>query len=464
MKTAATRIALTIILALVAGLAYGAFLPSPEKLTLKNGITVYYLKSTDLPLISLRMWVRGAGYVDEPAEFEGIASLTSTLLLKGTTARNADAIAEAVDFRGARFSVSAGDEYAGVNGESLAEHFPKLLEIAADCLKNPSFKEDEFIKERKTRIDSLKAAKDNPGTAVRYYFQKAYFGSHPMGHLPSGTETSLNKLSVVEVRSYYQKFFRPERSIAAVVGDIDKEKLLELLNSTVGTWNASGAGAPLTPVPALPKPKGAKLLLIDKPDATQAYWVLGAPGYAMGDAITPQATVLNTLFGGRFTSWLNTELRINRGLTYGAGSSFQPWTVGGLFNANSYTRNEKIGEMLDITFGLLKKVRKDGFTPEEIESARNYIQGQFPPTLEANASKAAAYARLAFYNLGFDYYDKYLAAIQNVSQATAKDAAGKLMPETDFVLVVVGKAAEIKKQLERFGTWTERKITDPDFQ
>jgi predicted Zn-dependent peptidase len=443
--------------------AQAAFLPAPEKLALNNGITLYYLRSADLPLISFRLWIPGAGYVYEPAELEGVASLTATLMLKGTAGRDADAIAEALDFMGARFSISAGDEYAGVNGESLAEHFPKLMEIAADCLTNPSFKEDEVTKERKTRIDSLKAVKDNPGAAVRYYFQKAYFGTHPMGHLAMGTETSLNRTTPADVRSFYQKYFRPERAVAAVVGDMDRAKLVEILNGSIGAWKGTGTAAPATTVPALPKPSGKKLILIDKPDATQAYWMLGAPGYPMGDKITPQATVMNTLFGGRFTSWLGTELRIKRGLTYGASSNFQAWTVGGLFTASSYTRNEKIGEMLDITFELLKKVRTDGFSAEEIESARNYIQGQFPPTLESNASKATAYLRLVFYNLGFDYYDKYLANIRNVSEPAAKDAAVKLIPETDFVLVVVGKAADVKKQLEKYGPWTQKKITDPGF-
>jgi predicted Zn-dependent peptidase len=150
-------------------------------------------------------------------------------------------------------------------------------------------------------------------------------------------------------------------------------------------------------------------------------------------------------------------------LTYGASSNFQSWTPGGIFSASSYTRNEKIGEMLQIAFDLLKKARAEGFSAEEIESGRNYLLGQFPPTLETNASKAAAYVRLTFYNLGFEYYDRYLANISNVSGQQAKDAAAKLIPETDFVLVVVGKAADIKKQLEKFGTWTEKKITDPDF-
>jgi predicted Zn-dependent peptidase len=182
----------------------------------------------------------------------------------------------------------------------------------------------------------------------------------------------------------------------------------------------------------------------------------------MGDKITPQAAIMNTLWGGRFTSWLNTELRIKRGLTYGASSAFRTWVEGGIFQASSYTKNDKIGEMLDITFGLLAKAAKDGFTPEEVESARNYVQGQFPPTLETNAAKASAYVRLAFYKLGFDYYDTYMAAIGKVTVAQAK-AAAALLPRNDFVLVVVGKAAEIRPLLAKFGTWREKRISDPGF-
>ncbi len=464
MKRLIATITLAVILLLTPFLGKCAFkLPAPEKITLKNGMIVYYLKNADYPLISFRMLVRGAGSAFESNELEGIAGLTAELMQKGTAKMDAEAIAEAVDFMGARFDISAGSENASVVAESLSEHFPRLMEIAADCLLNPSFKEDEFTKERSKRIDNIKAIKDNPGSAVRPYFTKAYFSTHPMGHLASGTESSLKKMTAAAVKDFYKKYYRPERAIAAVVGNIEKAKLVEILESTLGKWNNPSPAAPLSTLPAFPKPKGKKLILIDKPDATQAYWVLGAPGYPLGDKITPQADVMNTLFGGRFTSWLSTELRIKRGLTYGAGSNFQTWSIDGLFVANSYTKNDKIGEMLDIALDLLKKARTEGFSAEELESSRNYLLGQFPQRLETNASKAGTYTTLAFYNLGFDYYDKYLAKVQAVAAAEAKDAAVKLLPETDFVLVVVGKAADIKKQLEKYGTWTEKKITDPDF-
>ena len=459
----ALAFALTTVLVAPGALAEAAQLPAPEKLVLNNGLTVYYLKNSDLPIVSFRMVIRGAGSAFEPAGEDGTANLAATLTMKGTAKMDAEAIAEALDFMGASLTISAADQFAQVIGGSLSEHFPRLMEIAADCLTGPSFKEEEFVKERSKGIDNLKAAKDNPRAAVRSYFQKAYFGAHPFGHLASGTESSLKKMTVQAVKDFYLRHFRPDRSIAAVVGDIEKAKLVTLLEATVGHWANPPGPVPSDVIPALPKPKGKKLVLVDKPDATQAYFVLGAPGYPMGDKITPQATVMETLWGGRFTSWLNTELRIKRGLTYGASSSFRTWIPGGLFEVSSYTKNDKIGEMLDITFGLLGKGGKEGFAAEEIESSRNYIQGQFPPTLETNANKAGAYVRLAFYGLGFDYYDKYLAAIGKVSAEAAKAAAAALLPQNDFVLVVVGKAADIRPLLQKFGTWQEKKITDPDF-
>lgn len=460
-----TALVLVLLVLGAAALPLGAArqLPAPEKLVLKNGLTVYHFRNSDLPVVSFRMVVRGAGSAAEPASAEGVAGLTASLLLKGTSKRSADAVAEALDFMGANLGINAAEEYAQVFGDSLSEHFPRLLEIAADCLTDPAFAAAEFEKERSLTADGLKSAKDNPGAAVRYYFQKAYFGAHPMGHLASGTGSSLQKMTVQAVKDFYKSRFRPDRAIAAVVGDIERAKLVPLLEATIGRMTNPPGPAPADAIPALPKPQGRKLLLVDKPDATQAYFVLGAPGYAMGDKITAAASAMNTLFGGRFTSWINTELRIKRGLTYGAGSTARTWAVGGLFSISSYTKNDKIGEMLDIVFDLLKKGAKEGFSSEEVESSRNYILGQFPPTLETNASKAGAYVRLAFYKLGFDQYDRYLNDVGKLTPAGVKAAAAALLPQEDFVLVVVGKAAEIRPLLKKFGTWQEKKITDPDF-
>src|SRR5512137_1765274 len=399
-----SRVALALLASIgpaVGLLLAGPQLPAPTKIVLRNGLTVYHHRSADVPLVSFRMFIGGAGTASEPASAEGVADLTASLLTKGTPKMDANAVAEALDFMGATFGIGAAEEYAQVYGDSLAQHFPRLLEIAADALVDPAFAPAELEKERALRIDGIKAAKDNPGAAVRYYFQKAYFGAHPMGHLADGTEASLEKMTVETVKGFYRTHYRPDRAIAAVVGDIDAAALKPLLERTLGRMVRPAGAAPAAVLPPLPRPSGKKLLLIDKPDATQAYFVLGAPGFARGDKITAAASAMNTLFGGRFTSWLNTELRIKRGLTYGASSSPRNWAVGGITVLSSYTKNDKIGEMLDIVFDLLRKA-KDGFGAEETESARNYILGQFPPTLETTARKAGAYFPLSFYKPRFD--------------------------------------------------------------
>jgi predicted Zn-dependent peptidase len=437
-------------------------LPLPEKIRLANGLTVFYLQNTELPLVSFRLLIAGAGHAFEPAELDGLANFTADMLLKGAGKMSAEEIAEAIDFMGASLDFSASEEYVLASGECLSEHFSRLLEITSSCLISPWFPEEEFRKEQARRTDLVKAIKDNPGQAVRLYFQKAYFGSHPLGHVSVGTEISLAKIKLEDIRSFYKQRYRPDQVLMAVVGDLKKEKLLECLEATLGQWKAPKAAVTET-LPPLPRPSGRKIVLVDKPDATQAYFVLGSPGIKMGEEIAPAANVMNTLWGGRFTSWLNTELRIKRGLTYGASSSLQSWKQGGLFRASSYTKNNQLEEMLAITLDLLKKGRRDGFSAEEVESARNYILGQFPPTLETNASKALAYLRLAFYGLGFDYYDRYLARIEKISPREVNEAALRLLPEENFVLVVVGRAEEVRPALRKLGPFVEKKITDPGF-
>ena len=451
-------------LALIPSLLQGAMkLPLPEKIVLPNGLTVYYLQNPELPLVSLRMFVAGAGSAYDPADLEGLAGLTANLMLKGTASRSAEAIAEELDFMGAGLNIAAADEYARISGGSLVEHFPRVLEVATACLTGPTFPEEEFTRERSRRVDALAAIKDNPRQAVRLYFRKAYFGAHPLGRLSSGTETSLNKMTRADVARFYRERYRPDRCLAAVAGAIDKVKLQELLQATLGRWANPATPAPALDLPPLPVPRGKTLFLVDKPDATQAYFVLGSPGYAVGEAVDPAASVMNTLFGGRFTSWLNTELRIKRGLTYGAGSNFQTWKKGGLFTASSYTKNEKIGEMLDITLGLFGQAKSKGFSATEVKSAQNYILGMFPLSLEENADKAEAFLRLAFYGQNFDSLDRFLASVEKMTARAVGQAASKLLPGRDFVLVVVGKASEVKPLLQKFGTFREKKVSDPGF-
>jgi zinc protease len=438
-------------------------LPAPERIVLSNGLTVYCLQDAGLPLVAFRMMIRDAGLAAEPADQEGLADLGATLMMKGAAGQSALQVAEALDYLGATLDISASEEYLSVSGQSLTRYWPELLKMTGDCLLRPTFSEEEFSKEVDRRIDEITSIKDEPAAAVRYYFRKAYFQNHPFGHLTLGSEASLQKLKVTNIRQWHTKALQPGRAILAVVGDIKPSDLRRQLETQFQSWKnpagKSDAGKPT----AFPKPDGKRCLLINKTDATQAYFILGGPGTAMGDEHSAQNNVMNTLFGGRFTSWLNNELRVKRGLTYGARSGMESWRKEGIYTVSSYTRNEKIGEMLQVSFELLQKARSAGFSEEEVTSSRNYILGQFPPRFEGLGSKARAYTDLAFYGLPFNYYSTYLANVQESTVEQVNGQARALLPLDRYVLVVIGKADEILDQLKPYGEWTVKSVTEAGF-
>lgn len=457
--------ALSVLLLAAAPAAAGS-LPSPQSFVLANGITVLLRTDNELPLVSFRLLLPGAGTTSEKAD--GLADLAAAMLLKGTATRSAAQVAEELDRLGVTLRCTAQEEYAEMSGSSLSENFPSLMSLAADCLTAPAFAADEFAKEKQRRIDAIRQVQDEPSQAVRQYFRKVYFAGHPLGSLKGGSEPSLQALGAEDARAFFRRHWLPSataRPVLAVCGQVDASGLKRLLASTLGRWSRPPAEEPAVAaaLPPLPAVKGRTCVLIDKPDATQAYFMLGVPGLPFGDPASPETEVMNTLFGGRFTSWLNSELRIKRGLTYGARSTLQSWRPGGVLTVSSYTKNDAIGEMLAVTFQLLAKARQEGFSAIEIESARNYIQGQFPPSLESLSSKTRAYSDLFFYGKGFDYYDDLMAGVSRTAVPEVNRAAAALLPAEDYVLVVVGRAEDIRRQLEPFGSFRERKIRAGEF-
>lgn len=464
MKNISYSLSLLFLLASFALSAGGGIkLPEPEKITLDNGMTIFLLEDHELPIVNFNLLIPGGGTANEDRQYEGLSDLITYMLLKGTKTMSADQISEELDFMGATLDGYVQEEYALFRGYCLSEYMEKLMNITADSIINPAFREDEFKQEIPRRIDSIASIKDNPFQAAQLYFQKAYFGDHPMGNLAVGDEESFKKMTVDIVKAHYKKYYRPDTSILAIVGDFDSKKMIKLLKTTLGKWSKPSTPAPELKLPPLPKITGKKLIVIDKPDATQTYFVLGGPGFGRGNSIEPYFRVANTLFGGRFTSWMSTELRIKRGLTYHTRSSYTMWKNGGIVSCLSYTQNKNIGLMLDLTFDLLKKAHTEGFADKEVESARNYIMGQFPPTLERASNKARSYVELSFYNLGFDYNNKVLSAIEKTTKAEADEAVKKYLPLDDYVLVLVGKLEQIKPLIEKYGTFIEKKITDVGF-
>ena len=248
----------------------------------------------------------------------------------------------------------------------------------------------------------------------------------------------------------------------AVVGDFDSAEMERMITEKFGAWAAKPA-----PTAQLAEPTpvaGKRLLLIDKPDSTQTFYQIGNVGINRTNPDRVYIEVVNTLFGGRFTSMLNSELRINSGLTYGARSSFDERKVRGPFVISTFTRNQTTERAIDMTLDVLKRLHEKGITEEELRSAKNYIKGQFPPDIETTDQLAGLIAELEFYGLDENEINNYYAKIDSMTLADARRVIKQHFPLDNLVFVLIGKADEIGAVAKKYAPKVDTKtITQQGF-
>jgi predicted Zn-dependent peptidase len=214
----------------------------------------------------------------------------------------------------------------------------------------------------------------------------------------------------------------------------------------------------------VPPVKGKRLLLVDKPDATQTYFAIGNVGTAVGDPDRVAVRLVNTVFGGRFTSLLNEALRVESGLSYGAASNFDTHKMPGPFGIYSFTKNDSTAQAIDVALQVLQKLHKQGITAEELASAKSYIKGQFPPSLETSKQLAELIAVHEFYGLDDREINELEARIDAVTPAIAQQAIQKHFPSDNLVFTLIGKSSEIGPAVKKYSDKQDtRSISAPGF-
>jgi predicted Zn-dependent peptidase len=437
--------------------------PAYEKVKLGNGATLLLMERHDVPLIAFNAIIRG-GAATDPENGYGTASLLAGLLEKGAGARDANAFAETVASVGGTIETGASTEALSVGGSFLSRDQKLMVELLADVLQRPRLEADQFEALRGRYIEFIRAAKDSDRSSLTsFYGAAALFGSHPYGRPVNGSEGSLATLKHADLQRYYQEHVGADRVIIAVAGDFKTSQMKSLLSRAFSGWRK--AGAPLPPISKPSDVSGRRVLLVDAPDAVQSYFWAADVSVAKGDPRRASLDVVNTLFGGRFTSMLNTELRIRSGLSYGARSSFDRLSDGGSWEMTSFTRTEKTIEAIDLAFATLDQLHRGGLDDTQLASGKSYVLGQYPLAFETASQWAYQLATLEFYGLDRNYIDNYGQALAAVSPNDAKRVVDDVIPASNgIVLVVIGKADAIRDGLRKYGPLTEMKLADPEFR
>jgi zinc protease len=437
-------------------------LPPSKKVKLANGLTLILMEQHEVPFVTFDLLVR-AGSVADPTGKEGVASITGDMLRKGTKTRTATQISDQIDFVGGSLFVFTNHDYSSARAQFLKKDLNFGLEILTDVLINPTFPQEEFAKLQKQSIDSISEIKDNPGGAIPLYYNAYLFGNHPYGRPINGDERSLAAIKREDLVNFYNALYAPDNMTLAVVGDFATDEMERLLRERFGGWNKKAAQQPSKLAEAQPF-QGKKLLFVNKPDATQTYFIIGNTGVSATNPDRVGIEIINTLFGVRFTSMLNLELRIKSGLTYGARSAFSQRMVAGPFSISTFTRNATTEQAIDMALGILKRLHEQGITEEQLKATKAYIKGQYAPDIEPPEALAALLNRLEFYGLDEREINEYFARIDAFTLADAKRVIQNYFPAENLVFVLLGKGEEVGNLVKKYAPKVEmRDISQPGF-
>lgn len=436
-------------------------LPDYQAVTLDNGATLLLMPRHDVPLVAASVAVRGGALAD-PAGKEGTADLLGDMLSKGAGNRDALAFAQAVDGAGGSLSFGSSREAIVANAQFLAKDSGLMLSLLADALLRPALQPAEFDKLRKRAIDGLANAKDSdPRQLIGLYASGWLFRGHPYGRPTGGDETSLAAIGLDDLKAFRREQMGGDRLIIAIAGDFDPATVTRQVREAFGGWGKATGALPQATTKA--REQGRRVLLVDKPGATQTYFAMANVGSRRGDPAEAAQDLVQTAFGGRFTSMINTELRIKSGLTYGASSQVQRPREPGMVAITSFTKTETTKQAMDLAIATLDRLHRDGLDAATLQSARHYIAGQFAPDLETAPQLAAQLVDLALYGEGREAVDGYLGKVAAATPAEVAAATAVFPRSADLAIIAIGDASKIREALRAYGPLTEMKLTDPRF-
>ena len=446
------------LLVLLAGTASAKItLPKAEEFKLGNGLTVQVIERHQLPLFSLTMTLR-AGSVCDPVGKEGLASLASDMLMRGTKTRTAKQIADEIAFGGGAMSNSCGYVSAGFVGEFLTAQGEKAFEILADMVLNSTFTAEEFDKTKTRTIGSLQSRRQTPSTVANDAIREAILGDSRYAHFNGGVTATVDPLKRDEVVQFVKSHYTPDNCILVMCGDITASAIRSWTEKYFGKWSGKAALESVdAPFPAV---TGTSVVIYDKKDASQTQIRIGGNGFPLNHPDFPALEVARTVYGGTFACRLMDEIRVNRGLTYTVSYRSTSFKPGGMTFVTTFTKNATVGEVIDIILAEAVRMQTEPMPDSEMNDGASYQCGTYPLDFETNDALAGTFANMWLNGLDKSYYEDYQEKLRAVTVPQAMETAKKYFPKDNFKLVLVGKADEIMEQAKKYGPVTVRPFSE----
>ena len=433
--------------------------PKVATKTFENGLRVFVASDPDPdhaePSVSIELLLPDAGTAADPPGKPGVADMTASLVTEGTEKRSAQEIASAIDFVGGTLEANASEDCTTIEASVVKKDFAEAMDLLSDVTLHASFAAPELDRRKEQALSDLSMSYDDAEYLASATFRRVVFGGNSYGLPGEGTPETVHGLTRDDIVAFRDKHYFPKGALLAFAGDITPEEAFAATEKYLGSWtNAGVAAASSTMSPAesgngAPRPKGLRIFLIDKPDAVQTQIRIGGPGIARGNPDYLALQVTNQIFGGSYNARLNTAVRLKKGLTYDASSSFPSYRTAGDFQVTTFTRTDETVPATQLVLDELRTMSSGDVTPDELSVARDFLAGVFPLHAETPSDVADRVLGAAFYGLPADYLDTYQQRIRAMTAADVKRVAQKYLDPEDLDVVFVGNVAGFRDAISK---------------
>jgi zinc protease len=376
--------------------------------------------------------------------------MTANLLTKGTQSRDATKIAQEIESLGGSLDAGARWDASTATVGVMSSKIQQAMEILADVVRHPTFKSEEVERLRQQNLDNFTLALGDPGSIARFVAARVVFGDSPYGHPVSGTAESLTRITAADIAKMHSRYYRPDNAILVIGGDINGKDGIALATKYFGDWQK-----PTTPLPAISAamdaaaaPKTGRVVVIDKPDAGQAAVFLARTGINRKDPDYFRGIVSNSVLSG-YSGRLNQEIRIKRGLSYGAGSALESRRDVGPFLASAQTKNESGAMVADLLLGEIGRLSSAPPADAELTPRKAVLIGNFSRNLETAGGLVGQVGSLALYGMGLDEINRYINNVQAVNTADIQKFAGTRLDAKTANIIIVGNAKAFLPELQK---------------
>lgn len=418
----------------------------PKEFRLANGLRVVVAERPDLPLLAAQLLVRSGSEVD-PEGRAGTASMTGSLLTKGTEKMSAPEIALAIESLGGSISSSGGWDSSSAAVVIMSDKAEPALGILADVVLHPTFKAEEVERLRKQSLDHLRVSLEQPGTLTSYVATRVLFPTGEYAHPSGGTLETLRAITRDDIVAVHRSYYRPDNAVLIFSGKITAEQGRAYAEKFFGGWRAEGQLAARDATAEVKDWKPTNIV-VDMPNAGQASVTTAKPAMRRDSPEYYTGIVANAALGNGFASRLNREIRIKRGLSYGARSSLEPRRDAGSFGAAAQTKNESAAEVARLLQVELTRLSSEPVQDDELRSRQALLTGGYARSMETNQGVAGQIASLAVHNLPLDTLDKYIPSINAVKSEDITAFAKKYF-STPGAIIIAGQASAFLEPLKK---------------